>query len=73
MSGGGAVFHDLGNINFTFIRSNSNKDFLNFNKFIQPIINSLKDVGIEAISSGRNDILIDGKKFSGNAQYIYKE
>lgn len=71
-SGGGAVFHDLGNINFTFISCND-KSFCDFKKFTMPIIESLKGLGINAEFSGRNDLLIDGKKFSGNAQYNYKD
>ena len=71
MSGGGAVFHDLGNINFTFIL-NSEDDFSNYQKFTKPIIEFLKTLGITATLSGRNDILIDEKKISGNAQYMYK-
>ena len=70
-SGGGAVFHDLGNINFTFI-SNNNNSFSDFKKFTQPIIDLLKTMGLDATFSGRNDLLIDGKKFSGNAQYNYR-
>ena len=71
-SGGGAVFHDLGNINFTFISCNNNS-FSDFRKFTQPIIDLLKTLGLNAEFSGRNDLLIDGKKFSGNAQYNYKD
>lgn len=71
MSGGGAVFHDLGNINFTFVL-NSEDDFSNYQKFTKPIIDFLETLGIIATLSGRNDILIDGKKISGNAQYMYK-
>ena len=70
-SGGGAVFHDLGNLNFTFISCNNNA-FSDFKRFTQPIIDLLKTLGINAEFSGRNDLLIDGKKFSGNAQYNYK-
>ena len=70
-SGGGAVFHDLGNLNFTFISCNNNS-FSDFKRFTQPIIDLLKTLGINAEFSGRNDLLIDGKKFSGNAQYNYK-
>lgn len=70
-SGGGAVFHDLGNINFTFI-ANDKKGFSDFKRFTQPIINLLRTLDIDATFSGRNDLLIDGKKFSGNAQYNYK-
>lgn len=71
-SGGGAVFHDLGNINFTFLTNKDKHDCIDFKKFTQPIINALKDLNINAEFSGRNDITIDGKKFSGNAQYYWK-
>lgn len=71
MSGGGAVFHDIGNINFTFIL-NSESDFSNYAKFTQPIIDFLHTLGVEASLSGRNDLLIGDKKISGNAQYMHK-
>ena len=67
LSGGGAVFHDLGNLNFTFI-VNDAESLRNFKKFVQPIIEVLKDLGIHAEFSGRNDLTIKDKKFSGNAQ-----
>lgn len=70
-SGGGAVFHDLGNINFTFISCNDNS-FSDFKRFTMPIIECLEDLNIHAEFSGRNDLLIDNQKFSGNAQYNYK-
>lgn len=72
LSGGGAVFHDLGNINFTFIVNDTEDSFNNFEKFTKPIIEVLKGLNINAAFSGRNDLTIDGKKFSGNAQYNYK-
>jgi len=72
LSGGGAVFHDLGNINFTFITNKDKNDSIDFSKFTQPIITALKGLSINAEFSGRNDITMDGKKFSGNAQYYYK-
>lgn len=69
MSGGGAVYHDLGNLNYTFI-VNSDKDVIsNFKKFTEPIVSALAKLGVKAEFSGRNDITIDGKKFSGNAQH----
>ena len=71
LSGGGAVFHDLGNINFTFISCNDNS-FSDFKKFTMPIVEALKELDVHAEFSGRNDLLIDGQKFSGNAQYNYK-
>lgn len=70
-SGGGAVFHDLGNINFTFISCNDNS-FSDFKRFTMPIIESLENLNIHAEFSGRNDLLINNQKFSGNAQYNYK-
>lgn len=72
LSGGGAVFHDLGNINFTFIVNDKEDSFTNFKKFTQPIIEVLRSLNVNAEFSGRNDLTIDGKKFSGNAQYNYK-
>lgn len=71
-TGGGAVFHDLGNLNFTFIVKDDGKSFTDFKKFVKPIIGALNELGVRAEFSGRNDLLIDGKKFSGNAQCKYK-
>ena len=70
LSGGGAVYHDLGNLNFSFIAPNSPDNFHNFQKFTQPVVDVLKGMGVPAELSGRNDILVDGKKISGNAQYV---
>ena len=67
LSGGGAVYHDLGNMNFTFIMRES---LYNVEKQLQVIINGVKKLGINAEFSGRNDILVEGKKFSGNAFYF---
>lgn len=72
LSGGGAVFHDLGNLNFTFTTNDKNS-FNDFRKFTQPIIDILNKLSINAEFSGRNDITIDGKKISGNAQCSYKD
>lgn len=73
LSGGGAVYHDLGNLNFTFIvkASDNSLDF-DFKKFTEPVITALKQIGIPAEFNSRNDLSIEGKKFSGNAQYIKK-
>ena len=68
VSGGGAVYHDLGNLNFTFIINVDDPGKVNYKKYVQPIIDALEEMGIEAKSSGRNDILVDGLKISGNAQ-----
>ena len=69
LSGGGAVFHDIGNLNFTFISSADNMDVQKNLKVIQRACGM---AGIETEISGRNDILADGKKFSGNAFYNAK-
>lgn len=71
LQGGGAVYHDLGNLNFSFIVKDRNEN-MDFQKFTDPVINALSRVGIKAEYTGRNDITVDGKKFSGNAQYHYK-
>lgn len=71
LSGGGAVFHDLGNLNFTFI-INDKGSFNDFKKFTVPIMDVLNELGVNAEFSGRNDLTIEGRKFSGNAQYNYK-
>lgn len=71
LTGGGAVYHDKGNINFTFIK-NSDAHHFSFNDFLEPIVNFLKTLDIDAKVSGRNDIVIDDKKISGNAQTILK-
>jgi lipoate-protein ligase A len=73
LSGGGAVYHDLGNLNFTFIVKSSSDVVSNFRKFTEPIVNALKSFGVNAEFTGRNDIVIEGKKFSGNAQYYYAD
>lgn len=72
LSGGGAIFNDLGNILFGFI-SNGTKDiFGDFQRFTKPILEALKLLGIDAELSGRNDLIINDKKFSGNAQARHK-
>ena len=70
LSGGGAVYHDLGNLNFTFIADAGELEELNMRVFCQPIVKALAKIGITAEINGRNDITIDGRKFSGNAQYM---
>lgn len=72
LSGGGAVYHDFGNLNFTFIVKNDQDSVSNYRKFTKPVIDALNRIGIPAEFSGRNDITIEGKKFSGNAQYYYR-
>lgn len=69
LSGGGAVFHDLGNINYTFVDSyTSGMDTSEaFARFTKPILDMLSRLGIHATLEGRNDLVINGRKFSGNA------
>lgn len=71
LSGGGAVFHDLGNINFTFISTDAG-GAMDFQRFTDPIVRALQGMGVACSFEGRNDLVIDGKKISGNAQYMHK-
>ena len=70
LSGGGAVYHDLGNLNYTFITDSGQSEQLSFSTFCQPVIEALRSLGVEAQLNGRNDMTIQGRKFSGNSQYI---
>jgi lipoate-protein ligase A len=73
LSGGGAVYHDMGNLNFTFTRtSESENDLVDFQRYTKPIIAVLQEMGVDAKFSGRNDIVIGNKKFSGNAEHVFK-
>ncbi len=72
LSGGGTVYHDLGNLNYTFIVNGSVGNLVNFKKFTQPIVDVLQGLGVDATLSGKNDIRIGDKKISGNAEHIYK-
>lgn len=70
LSGGGAVYHDLGNLNFSFIMPDDGNSFRDFKKLTEPIVEALHKLGIEGAQlKGRNDLVIDEKKFSGNAMY----
>jgi len=69
LSGGGAVYHDLGNLNFSFIMKDDGSSFHNFKKFTEPVVQALHEMGIEAELTGRNDIQIGERKISGNAQF----
>ena len=73
-SGGGAVYHDLGNLNYGFITKSGGKDIHEiFREFTAPVLKVLNELGVNAVFSGRNDLTIEGKKFSGNAQFRYKD
>lgn len=69
LSGGGAVYHDHGNLNFSFITKYDTTKLHNFKKFNDPIVRVLNNLGVPAEMSGRNDIVADGRKISGNAQF----
>lgn len=69
LSGGGAVYHDLGNLNFSFITKDDGQSFHNFLKFTQPVIDYLQSMGVNAELSGRNDLQVGEQKISGNAQF----
>jgi len=73
LTGGGAVFHDPGNLNFTFIKEDKKDKNIDFRKYTQPILDVLNDLGVDARFEGRNDLTIKGKKFSGNAKHFYKD
>lgn len=68
ITGGGAVYHDHGNVNYTFITSREKARSLDFEYFTRPIVMALGQMGVKATLSGRNDLLVDGRKISGNAQ-----
>lgn len=71
LSGGGAVYDDLGNVSFSFVVDRDDDRFGDFKAFTKPIVDALKEMGATSIEvSGRNDILVNGKKFSGNAMYV---
>ncbi len=72
ISGGGTVFHDAGNVNFTFIKNVKSPADISFKQFTAPVVEALAKLGIEATTSGRNDLLINGLKISGNAEHVYK-
>ena len=69
ITGGGAVYHDLGNVNYTFITSDNKAKALDYEYFTKPIIAALSAFGLKCELSGRNDLLCEGRKFSGNAQH----
>jgi lipoate-protein ligase A len=69
ISGGGAVYHDLGNLNFSVMTPHVHGRFNRYEHFAGPVIDVLRDLGVPAALGGRNDILADGRKISGNAQF----
>jgi lipoate---protein ligase len=73
LSGGGAVYHDLGNLCYSFIMHQGKHDLSDFKKFTAPVVRALNEMGVPAELSGRNDILVEGRKISGNASYSVKQ
>jgi lipoate-protein ligase A len=69
LSGGGAVYHDHGNLNFSFLNANGKEFLHNFKKFTAPVVKVLNEMGVPAEMNGRNDIVVEERKISGNAQY----
>lgn len=72
ISGGGAVYHDLGNINFSFVQTVGSGNQVDFQRFLLPMMDTFRKLGIEVTTGKRNDLFIDGMKFSGNAEHVYR-
>ncbi len=72
ISGGGTVYHDLGNLNFTFVTNHNNNQIINFDLYLSPIKEVLNNIGINVTTNKRNNLFIDQKKISGTAAHIYK-
>jgi lipoate-protein ligase A len=72
-SGGGTVYHDLGNLNFSFVVNRTQSRTFDFQRFTVPVIGALRRLGISSAFSSRNDLVIGARKFSGNAQYVTKD
>jgi len=72
LSGGGTVFHDTGNINYCFIQKGVEGYLVDFKKYTEPILNTLKKLGVNAYLKGKSDLLIDNLKFSGNAEHVFR-
>ena len=73
LTGGGAVFHDLGNVNFTFISLDNQSGLLDFRRFATPIVNALNALGVACEFTGRNDLVVGENKISGNAQHAHRD
>ncbi len=73
ISGGGTVYHDLGNLNYTYIRNEENRErLIDFKGFSEPVIEFLNTLGIKAEVEGKSNLVVAGKKFSGNAAHVFK-
>lgn len=72
ISGGGTVFHDMGNLNFTFVLNGEKGKQVDFKKYTLPVIEFLSAIGVDARFEGKNDIKVDGLKISGNAEHVFR-
>lgn len=72
LSGGGTVFHDWGNLNYGFICSGKEGYLVDFKKYSKPILDTLQELGVNAYLRGKSDLVIDDRKFSGNAEHVYR-
>ena len=72
ITGGGAVYHDLGNLNFSFVAKTKENQTIDFKRYYIPIINALEKIGVKAELSGRNDVTIDGQKCIGASQSVWQ-
>lgn len=73
ISGGGAVYHDLGNLNFSFITTGTEGDLVNYKRFTRPVIEMLGELGLEVRLGERNELLLKEWKISGTASHVYKQ
>ncbi len=72
LSGGGTVYHDSGNLNFTFIKNGKPGKLVDFRKFTEPVIKALAKMGLEIKFEGNNSLTLNGMKISGNAEHVFK-
>ena len=72
LSGGGTVYHDMGNLNFSFTQTGKTSALVDFKKYTQPIVEVLQKLGVDAKFTGNSDLMIGDKKISGNAEHVFK-
>jgi lipoate---protein ligase len=73
ITGGGAVFHDRGNLNFTFIKQSEAGKQVDFRLYTQPVIDFLSSIGLDVVFEGKSDLTVNGLKISGNAEHVFRE
>lgn len=73
ISGGGTVFHDRGNLNFSFIKQSEAGKQVDFRLYTEPVIDFLLTLGVYSVFEGKNDLTVDGLKISGNAEHVFRE